>query len=69
MTRLSVDWSRCDGRGACVELVPEVLAEDEWGYPLALDGSAEPRVPSAAAHRARRAVRACPLAALALVED
>jgi ferredoxin len=64
MTRIGVDWTRCDGHGACAELLPDVLALDEWGYPLALDGSSEPAVPRAAVRRAERAVAACPLAAL-----
>jgi len=32
---LGVDWSACDGRGWCVELLPELLVQDRWGYPLA----------------------------------
>jgi ferredoxin len=35
--RLHVDWTRCDGRGLCVELLPDVLRRDPWGYPLARD--------------------------------
>jgi ferredoxin len=34
---LGVDWSACDSRGWCVELLPEVLVQDRWGYPLARD--------------------------------
>ena len=33
--RLVVDWVACDGRGLCVELVPELLTADDWGYPVA----------------------------------
>ena len=25
MSRLHIDWTRCEGRGSCVELLPEVL--------------------------------------------
>ncbi|MEJ5914368.1 ferredoxin [Pseudokineococcus sp. 1T1Z-3] len=32
---LHVDWTACDGRGLCAELLPEVLAADPWGYPVA----------------------------------
>jgi ferredoxin len=27
--RLHVDWTACDGRGLCAELLPELLAEDD----------------------------------------
>ena len=36
---LGVDWSVCDGRGWCVELLPELLVQDRWGYPLAQSGA------------------------------
>ena len=67
--RVHVDWTRCDGHGACAELLPEVLAADEWGYPLSRTGEREPEVPGAAVDYARRAVKACPLQALRLVES
>ena len=41
-SRLHIDWTRCDGRGLCTELLPGVLGRDDWGYPLARDGSREP---------------------------
>jgi ferredoxin len=65
--RLHVDWTACDGRGLCVELLPELLDRDEWGYPLARDGTPEPTVPAALAEHARRAVGACPKLALKLL--
>jgi len=65
--KLHVDWTACDGRGLCTELLPELLARDPWGYPVARDGTAEPAVaPHLRAH-ARRAVAQCPLLALRLV--
>lgn len=64
---LHVDWTRCDGHGTCTELLPDVLAADEWGYPLARGGEREPAVPEGAEERARHAVRTCPLMALSLV--
>jgi ferredoxin len=65
--RLHVDWTRCDGRGLCVELLPGVLRRDPWGYPLARDGSREPAVPEHALHDARAAVGRCPRLALSLL--
>jgi len=65
--RLHVDWTRCDGRGLCVELLPDVLRRDPWGYPLARDGSREPAVPVQALRNARAAVGRCPRLALSLL--
>lgn len=64
---LHIDWTACDGRGLCTELLPTVLARDEWGYPLAHDGNREPRVPSDLVPAAKRAVKICPTAALRLL--
>lgn len=69
--RLHVDWTRCDGHGSCVELLPELLEADEWGYPIVrpgLTGSAREDVPVPAGleEHARAAVAACPLMALRL---
>jgi ferredoxin len=66
MTRLHVDWTRCDGHGSCVELLPELLVADEWGYPLSRTGDPDPTVPRSLDDLARRAVKACPLQALTL---
>jgi ferredoxin len=68
VTRLHVDWLACDARGLCTELLPELLDRDDWGYPLARDGSREPEVPPHLREHAARAVDACPLLALRLVE-
>lgn len=65
-TRLHVDWTRCDGHGSCVELLPELLVHDEWGYPLSRTGDADPVVPRQLDDLAERAVSACPLQALRL---
>jgi ferredoxin len=69
MTRLHIDWTACDGRGLCAELLPEIFDRDEWGYPLSRDGSREPVVPDDLMGYARRAVAACPRLALRLVAD
>jgi ferredoxin len=52
-----------------VELLPELLDRDGWGYPLPRDGSREPAVPDGLAGHAGRAVAACPLLALRLVRE
>lgn len=64
--RLHIDWTRCEGRGLCTELLPELLDRDDWGYPLARDRSAEPGVPHRLATDAHTAVRVCPRLALTL---
>lgn len=65
--RLHIDWTACDGRGACTELLPELLDRDEWGYPVPRDGSRDPVVPDTLARHAQRAVDACPVLALRLL--
>ncbi|KMO80941.1 ferredoxin [Mycolicibacterium chubuense] len=64
--RLHIDWTRCDGRGLCTELLPGVLGRDDWGYPLARDGSREPVIPRGDLAEARMAVNRCPRLALSL---
>ena len=73
-TRLAVDWTRCDGRGLCAELLPERMRLDEWGFPVLSDTAVDPADPSdpadpadpADAKAVRRAVAACPTLALRL---
>ncbi|PND58088.1 ferredoxin [Mycobacterium sp. ENV421] len=67
--RLHIDWTRCDGRGLCSELLPQLLSRDDWGYPRSRDNSWEPAVPGPVVKYARRAVARCPRLALTLVED
>lgn len=67
--RLHIDWTRCDGRGLCTELLPRLLDRDDWGYPLALDGSREPSISVRYLSDARRAVERCPRLALTLLES
>jgi ferredoxin len=64
--KLHIDWTVCDGRGLCVELLPELLGRDEWGYPvpLAPRGSAvAPELLGVVSD----AVAACPKRALKLL--
>jgi ferredoxin len=59
---LRVNPILCDAHGLCIEILPERIELDEWGYPI-IDGTSVPR--SLEAH-ARRAVAACPVLALRL---
>ena len=63
---LHVDWTMCDGRGLCTELLPELLERDDWGYPRTRDGSREPVVPRTLRAEAEEAVAVCPRLALRL---
>jgi ferredoxin len=61
--RLHVDWTACDGRGLCAELLPERITEDDWGYPVVRD----PSVPKELEALAGRAVDRCPRLALKVI--
>jgi ferredoxin len=62
--RLQVNPIACSGHGVCAELLPELIALDEWGYPLVSDKP----VPASLARQARRTVTDCPALALLLTE-
>ena len=59
---LIVDRIRCDGRGLCAELLPELIRLDDWGYPIISPGP----VPDHLMPLAERAVEDCPVLALTL---
>jgi len=60
--RLVVDRIKCDGRGLCAELLPELIRLDDWGYPIVNSDS----VPNHLLPLAQRAVEDCPVLAIAL---
>jgi ferredoxin len=60
--RLKVNPVACQGHGMCIELLPELIAADPWGYPLITPGP----VPEELLALAQRAVNACPTLALLL---
>ncbi len=60
--RLRVDRIACDGRGLCAELLPELVALDDWGYPILRTDV----VPDHLAVVAKEAVELCPVLALHL---
>lgn len=59
---IAIDRIRCDGRGLCAELVPELIRLDDWGYPIIAPGP----VPEHLMSHAQKAVASCPVLALAL---
>lgn len=52
----------CDGRGLCAEIAPELIALDDWGFPIVEPGP----VPPGLLADAKAAVRICPRLALRL---
>ncbi|MDQ4490427.1 ferredoxin [Sinomonas sp. ASV486] len=62
---LHIDFTVCEGRGLCTELLPEVLVRDDWGYPMGRGGRDVP-VPGSLADAAQDAVDLCPVRALML---
>lgn len=59
---MTVDRIKCDGRGICAELLPELIQLDDWGYPII---SPDP-IPDHLLQLAQRAVEDCPVLALAI---
>jgi ferredoxin len=62
--RLRVNPLACEAHGVCIEALPEMIANDPWGYPVL---SGHP-VPAHLLAHARRAVATCPTLALSLVD-
>lgn len=60
--RLRLDPTSCRGHGICAALAPELIALDDWGYPII---TAQPSTPAQTAD-ARRAADLCPALALRL---
>ena len=67
MSRLHVDWTRCDGHGLCADLLPEVLTRDDWGYPVARDARTGLEIDESLRPHAEHATDMCPMLALRLV--
>jgi ferredoxin len=63
--KLLVNPIECRANGACAELLPEMITQDEWGYPI-VDGRP---IPVALERDARAAVSACPTLALRLLRS
>ena len=68
MTRgpvLHVSPIACDGRGLCAEIAPELIALDDWGFPIVAPGP----VAAGLLPDAEAAVRICPVLALRLTSS
>jgi ferredoxin len=65
--KLHIDWTLCDGRGLCVELLPELLIEDDWGFPAPRTGSRNDiEFSDDVRGYVQRAISQCPRSALRL---
>jgi ferredoxin len=62
---LRIDPIACTAHGLCVELLPERISFDDWGYPVIEGGELTPEL----LEHARRAVACCPAVALRLQRD
>jgi ferredoxin len=62
--RLRVNPIACQAHGLCVELLPELISADPWGYPVIAAGP----VPADLLPLARKAVNSCPKLALTLAD-
>ena len=63
-SRLRVNPVLCDGYGYCAEIVPELVALDDWGFPVVNQRPIE----NGELGLARRAVATCPRLALIIEE-
>lgn len=59
---LRVDPIRCEGVGRCVQMAPDLIHLDPWGFPVVERRALDP----AEQEQALLAVRACPRKALVL---
>jgi ferredoxin len=62
---LRVNPIACKAHGLCIELLPELITADPWGYPIIAKGP----VPVRLLALARRAVSDCPTLALLLADE
>lgn len=65
MSRLRLDPTKCDAFGMCMELLPERITLDDWGYPI-IDGRP---LTGRLLELATDAVAACPRTALFIDDE
>lgn len=64
--RLRVNPTLCTGYGYCAEIIPELIAVDDWGYPIVSKAYIESED---LLKLARRAIATCPRLALLIEES
>lgn len=63
--RLRVNPIACEAHGLCIELLPELISRDPWGFPIVAPGP----VPGDLLPLAKRAAALCPTLALLLTQE
>lgn len=66
MRRLRVNPTLCTGYSYCAEIVPELIAVDDWGYPIVSRREIDSEELLKLAHRA---IATCPRLALFIEES
>lgn len=61
-TVLRINPITCEGHGLCAELLPELMALDDWGYPYPMTVAIPPSFEALAG----RAAKVCPTLAIQL---
>jgi len=64
-SKLRLDWIACNGYGVCGLAAPDLIALDDWGYPVIEDGP----VPPGLTAQAEKAINDCPMLALSWEAD
>lgn len=67
-TEIALDPTLCAAHGMCADVLPAIFELDEWGYPVLASGRLTVPLPPELVAAAKRAVRACPVAALRLIK-
>jgi ferredoxin len=62
---LRVNPIACEAHGLCIEMLPELIRRDPWGFPIVTPGP----VPGGLLPLARRAAALCPTLALLLTQE
>jgi ferredoxin len=62
---LRVNPIACEAHGLCIELLPELISRDPWGFPVVTPGP----VPGDLLPLAKRAAALCPTLALLLTQE
>ncbi len=59
---LRVNPVACQAHGVCIDMLPELISADPWGYPVIAPGPVPPELTALA----ERAAQSCPTLALLL---
>ena len=63
---LHIDWTTCDARGICIELLEGRVMRDPWGYPVVPHAGSDLPLADGDLEAAAEAVALCPRLALTI---